>query len=55
MGIGSPSVNARHIEIASERGHVQVLYYWMDVNLRKRSQSSLVQVLVMKNSTLQYC
>lgn len=37
---------------ASERGHVQVLYYWMDLNLRRRSQSSLDQVLVLKNSKL---
>lgn len=46
MGIASQSVNA------FDRGHVQVLYYWMDLNLIKRLQNSFVQALVIKKSTV---
>lgn len=49
MGISSQSVNAAVFN-ASEKGQVQGLYFWTDLNLRKMPQRSLVQVLVIKDS-----
>lgn len=49
MGIGPQPVNAAVFN-ASEKGQVQGLYFWTDLNLRKMPQRSLVQVLIIKDS-----